>query len=126
MFTVNNKFEIGEECWTYYTKNVKCECPVCKGKGKFVYNGYEIGCKQCNQTGKISANQTVVEPCKVKIRRIKVSKWNEAVSIKYCLDSIGNIYINVRNRSEQSLFKTEEEAINKCKSINTGECGSYF
>ena len=51
MITVNNKFEIDEECYTFYRKPTHYECPVCKGKGSFEYNGYDIWCKQCNGSG---------------------------------------------------------------------------
>ena len=35
MKTMDNKFEIGEEYWTYARENIKIVCPVCKGAGKF-------------------------------------------------------------------------------------------
>ena len=62
MKTIDNKFEIGEECYTYARENVEVVCPVCQGKKKILYNGYEIPCKQCNTTGKIVCKQTVVAP----------------------------------------------------------------
>ena len=53
MKTIDNKFEIGEECYTYARENVEIVCHVCKGTKKILYDGYEIPCKQCNTTGKI-------------------------------------------------------------------------
>ena len=50
MKTIDNKFEIGEECYTYARKNVEIDCPVCKGTKKIIYNGYETPCKQCNMS----------------------------------------------------------------------------
>ena len=70
MKTIDNKFEIGEECYTYARENVENICPVCQGTKKILYSGYEIPCKQCNTTGKIVGKQTVVAPHKVRIRRI--------------------------------------------------------
>lgn len=125
MKTVNNKFEVGEECYTYARENLQVVCPVCKGSKKIVYSGYEIPCKQCNETGKIIAKQTVVTPHKVKIRRIIASIWEDVTTIKYKVDSVGE-YINIRNRNEESLFKTLEECEQKCKEINQGESGSAF
>ena len=125
MKTIDNKFEIGEECYTYARENVEIVCPICQGTKKILYNGYEIPCKQCNTTGKIVCKQTVVTPHKVKIRRIVASIWDNATTIKYKVDSIGE-YINIRNRGESSLFKTLEECEQKCKEINQGESNAAF
>ena len=124
MHTINNKFDIGEECYTYARKNMEITCPVCKGTKKIIYNGYEIPCKQCNTSGKIVSKQTVVAPHKVKIRRIIASIWSDIVTVKYKVDSVGE-YINIRNRSENTLFKTLEECEQKCKEINQGEAGEF-
>ena len=120
MRTIDNKFEIGEECYTYARENLAIVCPVCKGIKKIFYNNYEIPCKQCDASGKIVGKQTVVAPHKVRIRRIIASIWNDVITIKYKVDSVGE-YINVRNRGESSLFKTLEECEQKCKEINQGE-----
>ena len=125
MKTIDNKFEIGEECYTYARENVEIICPVCKGTKKILYNGYEIPCKQCNTIGKIVCKQTVATPHKVKIRRIVASIWDNVTTIKYKVDSIGE-YINIRNRGESSLFKTLEECEQKCKEINHGESSAAF
>lgn len=125
MKTIDNKFEIGEECYTYARENVEIVCPICKGTKKIIYNGYEIPCKQCNTTGKIVCKQTVVASHKVKIRRIVASILDNVTTIKYKVDSVGE-YINVRNREENSLFKTLEECEHKCKEINQGESIAAF
>lgn len=124
MKTINNKFENGEECYTYARENMEITCPVCKGTKKIIYNGYEIPCKQCNTTGKIVCKQTVLAPHKVRIRRIVASIWNDATTVKYKVDPIGE-YINVRNRNESTLFKTLEECEQKCREINQGETGEF-
>lgn len=67
----------------------------------------------------------MVAPHKVKIRRIVASIWNDVTTIKYKVDSVGK-YINVRNREENSLFKTLEECEQKCKEINQGESSTVF
>ena len=125
MKIIDNKFEIGEECYTYARENVEVVCPVCQGTKKILFNGYEIPCKQCNTIGKIVCKQTVVTSHKVKIRRIVASIWDNVTTIKYKVDSIGE-YINVRNRGESSLFKTCEECEQKCKEINQGESSAAF
>lgn len=126
MYTVNNKFEIGEECYTVVRELIKCECPVCKCDGKFTYNGYEIKCKQCNGTGKIDTNQSILTPCKVRVKRIKVAIWKDAFSIKYGVNCIDNVLRNVNNRQESSLFKTIEEAEKHCMAVNSGQTTSAF
>ena len=125
MKQINNKFEIGEECYTYVRENMEVVCPICKGTKKILYNNYEIPCKQCNCTGKIVCKQTVVRPHKVKIKRIVASIWNDVTTIKYKVDSVGE-YINVRNRGEVSLFKTFDECEQKCKEINQGDSSAAF
>ena len=126
MYTVNNKFEIGEECYTVVREKIKCDCPVCKGDGEFMFNGYEVKCKQCNGTGKIETNRTLLTTCKVKVNRIKVSICENDVVIKYKVNCIDDIFRNVRNRSEDNLFKTLEEAKEYCKKVNTEQIKAMF
>ena len=122
MKTIDNKFEIGEECYTYERENVEIICPVCKGTKKILYNGYEIPCKQCNTSGKIVGKQTVVAPHKVRIKRIIASIWDDVITIKYKVDSVDDY----KNIGESSLFKTLEECEQKCKEINQGESSATF
>ena len=124
MHTINNKFDIGEECYTYARENMEITCPVCKGTKKIIYNDYEIPCKQCNSSGNIVSKQTVVTPHKVKIRRIIVSIWDDVVTVKYKVNPVGE-YININNRNESTLFNTLEECEQKCKEINQGEAGEF-
>lgn len=127
MYVIDNKFKIGEECYTVYKKPIDYECPICKGDGKFLYNGYETFCKNCNGTGKLHNNkQTVLETCKVKIRRLVVSIWNNKITYKYKIDCIDNYSINVRNRNEATLFKTLKEAEEYCKAVNTKQIAAEF
>ena len=76
MHTIDNKFEIGEECYTYARENMEITCPICKGTKKISYNGYEIHCKQCNTTGKIVSKQTVVVPHGFDIREL-MDEWKD-------------------------------------------------
>lgn len=128
MYTVNNKFEIGEECYSVYRKPTHYECPICKGEGKFLYNGYDIWCKNCNGTGKLhNPKQSVLAVCKVRVRRIIVSLWMEQITLKYKVDLIdGTPYARVNNRGENNLFKTEEEAEKYCVDVNTKQIASEF
>jgi hypothetical protein len=122
MYTVNNKFEIGEECYSVYRKPIHYKCPICEGNGKFVHNEYEVWCRNCSGSGKLhNPKQFVMDICRVRVRRIIASIWNDHVTIKYKVDSVGEHYVNINNRGEASLFKTAEEAEEYYKAVNTKE-----
>lgn len=121
MYTIDNKFEIGEECYSVYRKPIHYNCPICEGNGKFLYNGYEVWCKNCKGSGKLhNPKQSVMDVCKVKVRRIIASIWNEQITIKYKFD-VDDHSIKINNRSEANLFKTREEAEKYCVDINTAQ-----
>lgn len=125
MIEVDNKFEIGEECWTYYREKLAVDCPVCKGTKKIKYNGYELICKQCDSKGKVATNQTIVKCCKVKIGRIIASIWENTKTVKYKVHP-SDMFISIRNRSENTLYKTKEECEKVCMEINQGiQAGSF-
>lgn len=126
MYTVNNKFEIGEECYTIYRKKLNYKCPICEGKGTFKYNGYDIRCNNCNGTGKLhNPKQSVLDVCKVKIRRVIASIWENQITVKYKVNC-DDYSINVNNRGESNLFKTEEEAEKYCIEVNTKQVTPEF
>lgn len=126
MHTINNKFEIGEECYSVYRKPTHYQCPICGGNGKFQYNGYEIWCKNCSGSGKLhNPKQSVMDVCKVKVRRIIASIWNEQITIKYKLD-VDNPSIKMSSRSEANVFKTKEEAEKYCIDVNTRQVAPEF
>ena len=127
MYTVNNTFEIGEVCYSVYRKPTHYKCPVCEGNGKFLHNGYEVWCRNCSGSGKLhNPKQYVMDICVVKVRRIIASIWNDHVTIKYKVDSVGEPFVNINNRSEANLFKTEEEAVAYCEAVNTKEITPEF
>ena len=65
--------------------------------------------------------------CKVKVRRVIVSIWQNQITIKYKVDGIDEFkLLNVRNRGENNLFKTEEEAEKYCVGVNTKEVSGEF
>lgn len=124
MVQVNNKFEIGEELWTGVRVPVKYECPVCKGKGKFMHNGYEVRCNHCSGSGKIhESHQFLLEPVKVTVRRMIASIWNDQITVKY---KVNCSTANVNNRSETALFRTLEECEQYCKDCNTKTVRAEF
>lgn len=124
MIEINNKFEIGEEVYTGVRVPVKYKCPICEGQGKFMHNGYEVRCSNCCGSGKLhNSHQFLLEPVKVRIRRIIASIWNDATTVKYKVDCSE---ANVRNRSESALFRSFEEAEQYCKECNTKEKTAEF
>ena len=65
--------------------------------------------------------------CKVKVRRLIVSIWQDQITIKYKVDGVDEFkLVNVRNRGENNLFKTEEEAEKYCADVNTKEVSGEF
>ena len=128
MYTVDNKYEIGEECFSVYRQAIHYDCPVCHGIGDFPYKDYRIPCKVCHGSGKLlNRKQTVMAVCKVRIKGIRMTILEHLVGIKYNVESCDDDdHVNVRNRSETSLFKTAKEAEEYCVKCNTGECGAAF
>ena len=128
MYTVENKFEIGEEYYSVYRKPTHYKCPICEGNGKFPYKGYEIWCKNCSGSGKLhNPKQSVMAVCKVKVRRLIASIWKDQITIKYKVDGVDEFkLLNVRNRGENNLFKTKEEAEKYCVDVNTKEISGEF
>ena len=128
MYTVENKFEIGEECYSVYRKPTHYKCPICEGNGKFPYKGYEIWCKNCSGSGKLhNPKQSVMAVYKVKVRRLIASIWQDQITIKYKVDGVDEFkFVNVRNRGENNLFKTKEEAEKYCVDVNTKEISGEF
>ena len=122
MYIIENKFNIGEECYTVCREAIKYKCPFCEGKGTKEYNGYEISCRNCSGTGKLdNPKQTVLVVCKVRIRRIIASIWQDQISLKYKVNCLDNSHQNINNRNENNLFKTIEEAEKYCEKVNSGQ-----
>lgn len=127
MHIVDNKFEIGEDCYSVYRKPIRYTCPVCEGKGFFLHNGYEIDCRNCGGSGKqVNPKQYIMDICRVRVRRIIASIWSGRIAIKYKVDIVDDPFINVNNRSEVSLFKTAEEAEAYCEAVNTKQITPEF
>ena len=65
--------------------------------------------------------------CKVRVRRLIASIWQDQITIKYKVDGVDEFkLVNVRNRGENNLFKTKEEAEKYCVDVNTKEISSEF
>lgn len=120
MITLNNKFEIGETAWTYKPVPITTECPFCKGTKSIQTLFGLVTCKNCYGTGVYKSSQTYLAPAQVKIHSIRASIHKEHTEIKYKVIPI-NLSDNINNRTETSIFKTEQEAQEYCKTKNEKE-----
>ena len=128
MYTIDNKFELGEKCWSVYREKIKYECPICERRKRIVYKGYLTQCPACNGKGFIKSSSSALIQCKVKIKRVIASIGENEVDIRYNVDPIGKnqFNINIKHRNESMLFKTEKEAINYCIDVNRKDISSEF
>lgn len=128
MHTIDNKFELGEECWSVYREKISYRCPVCNGEMEITYKGYKIPCPACDGKGFEESSKCVMTRCKVKIKRVIASIGENEVDIRYNVDPIGKnqFNINIKHRNESMLFKTEKEAISYCIDVNRKDISSEF
>lgn len=124
MYTIDNKFELEEECWSVYREKIKYKCPICNGKTEIIYKGYKIPCPACDGKGFEESSKCVMTPCKVKIKRVIASMGENEIDIRYNVNNWFNI--NVKHCNESMLFKTEEEATEYCIAVNKKEISSEF
>lgn len=127
MFEVNNKFDVGEECWTYARVPIKSKCPVCEGKGYIIYKDYQLRCAYCCGSGQIhQAHQTVQKAFPFQVTSIKASlNADGKVTVRYKGYSLDNSK-SINNRRENTLFKTYEEAEKAADEINKGNVVGEF
>ena len=119
MLQIDNRYNIDDVAYTYVRTPISVDCPICQGNGVFTHNGYEIKCQNCNGSGKVHLKQQVLEPCKVKIRGIKISinqYYQTTITYKVSCETH-----NVKSRTEHLLYSTMEEAQNHADAINRGE-----
>lgn len=119
MLQINNRYEIGDTAYTYVRVPIIVDCPICQGNGVFTHNNYEIKCQNCNGSGKVHLKQQILEPCKVKIRGIKISVnqyLQTTITYKVSCETQ-----SVKSRTEHLLYSTIEEAQTHAELINKGE-----
>lgn len=128
MYTINNKFELGEECWSTYREKTVYKCPICNGKTEIVYKRYRVPCPACDGKGFEESSKYALIQCKVKIKRVIASIGENEIDIRYNVEPIGNNWfnINIKHRNKSMLFKTEQEAINYCIDVNRKNISSEF
>lgn len=111
------KFQKGDT--VYAVKQVKLEtpCPICEGIGTIKYNEKDLRCPECMGRGKFNSNKSthivIDEPFIISTIKVSIHS-NDAIFIKYK----GSCGFTSLSRSEDSLFKTKEEAQIKCDELN--------
>ena len=95
MHTIDNKFELGEECWSVYREKISYRCPVCNGEMEITYKGYKIPCPACDGNGFEESSKCTMTHCKVKIKRVIASIGENEVDIRYNVEPIGKNRFNI-------------------------------
>lgn len=114
---VNSKFGIGAKVFTIWNRAMEFECPICKGEGSFIHNGYKVRCTCC-YGGKLHTDEKLwqvdTEPMKVSGIKISIDKAGKE-NISYTLQNISNHY---RKRPDRYCFSSIEEAQAYCDLLN--------
>lgn len=135
MFTVNNKFEVGQEVYvieedTRYIERTET-CDVCLGDGYFDYKGYSHRCAKCYGQGKIILDKETV------IRHMVNTEPKQIASIRYMIYGKDNLEPPLKYKihgkfvAEEMIYPTAEEAKLACErldgivpTLNTSPLGS--
>lgn len=114
---VNSKFGIGAKVFTIWNRAMELKCPICKGEGSFIHNGYKVRCTHC-YGGKLHTDEKLwqvdTEPMEVSGIKISIDKAGKE-NISYNLQNISNRY---RKRPDRYCFSSIEEAQTYCDSLN--------
>ena len=117
---VNSKFGIGAKVFTIWNRAMDFECPICKGKGSFIHNGYKVKCTRCYGSGKLYTDEKMwqvdTEPMEVTGIKISINQEGKE-SISYTLHNANG---RSRKRTDKNCFSTIEEAQAYCDDLNVG------
>ena len=115
---VNSKFGIGAKVFTIWNRAMEFECPICKGKGSFIHNGYKVKCTRCYGSGKLYTDEKMwqvdTEPMEVTGIKISINQEGKE-SISYTLHNANGRSIK---RTDKNFFATIEEAQAYCDDLN--------
>ena len=115
---VNSKFGIGAKVFTIWNRAMEFECPICKGKGSFIHNGYKVNCTRCYGSGKLYTDEKMwqvdTEPMEVTGIKISINQEGKE-SISYTLHNANG---RSRKRTDKNCFATIEEAQAYCDDLN--------
>ena len=117
---VNSKFGIGAKVFTIWNRAMEFECPICKGKGSFIHNGYKVKCTRCYGSGNLYTDEKMwqvdTEPMEVTGIKISINQEGKE-SISYTLHNANG---RSRKRTDKNCFSTIEEAQAYCDDLNVG------
>jgi len=112
------KFQKGDTIYTIKQTKLEKKCEICEGIGKIKYNDKDMRCPECMGVGNFTSNKMIYtvcdEPFVINMTKISVDN-NGNITLKY-KGHCG--FSNIRNRMEESLFLTKEEAQVKCDELN--------
>lgn len=129
MFTVDNKFEVGQEVYlltkTKERLENKCTCDVCMGRGKVTYKGYDVKCPKCKGKGDIILNSKVVEintvdPESYRIVSYRYTVCKDGEILRYKIKQEKDHFSKNIEKSvtEEEIFAMREEAVKVCDELN--------
>lgn len=113
MIEINNKFNIGDEVYTIKAEPLEYTCDLCKGNGFIVYEEKKIRCPHCHGLKTISSDNLKVWRViheKLIVSSIKANINEYSCIIRYNLSGL--------KRAEQNVFKTFDEAQERCDILN--------
>lgn len=121
MFTVDNKYEIGQEVYIVQKGQSKEKCPACNGQGYKIIDGNKFSCVKCYGTGHLRGKSIYQIIGKDTIDRIKTYKYrlhNRTNNIKIKTIVQYGFRGSRDDYTDAKLFLTEEEAIATCEKLN--------
>ena len=116
MFTINTKFDVGEEVYIVKKARKEEKCPACDGAGHKIINGHKFTCVECYGTGKLHKGKKIYKVTnKDKINRITTHSYIENGELKTVIKYKFQDY---NEYTDKRLFSTLEEAEEYCKELN--------
>ena len=118
MFTVDNKFEIGQEVYIVRKGQLKENCPACDGQGYKIIDGNKFSCVKCYGTGHLRGKSIYQIIGKDTIDSIKTYKYRLHNGTNEIKTVVKYGFENNDDYTDAKLFLTEEEAIAACEKLN--------
>lgn len=117
MFTVDNKFDVGQEVYVIKKENTKEPCPICNGIGHKIIDGNKFSCCKCNGSGsKLGGRcyQVYGAGTVTLIKTLTQLQGKDLVKRTNVIYNVGDM----KEVPEQFMFTDEEEAIKECERLN--------
>lgn len=120
---VNSKFGIGEKVFTIWNRAMEFECPICKGEGNKIIDGYKFNCTLCTGFGFLNPRkkkeyQVVGLNTITLVKTITQLQGKELVPQTVITYNVKSEEGTLREVPEHHLFTDGEEAIKYCSLLN--------